>query len=184
MEEHARLEALGLGGAGGAVIASAAHRIPAFWFFCFGEESIPEEDEGGDPAILVTPAEEARRRLAEREALAAQVFPEHADVWARWRSIIGAVGRGDLRLDASGIWDVYDSTETFLKEVRGALRWFASGREDDLSYLLHFAGLYAYRHDTRTFDPVENQNLVDNVETPADFLIGTLGGEGVESAEE
>ena len=81
--------------------------------------------------------------------------------------------RNYLKLDATGIWDVYPSTEAFLKEIRGSLRWFTSDGQDDLSYLLHMAGLYAYRHDSRTFVPAENERAT--VKAMAEKRFGATG---------
>ena len=150
------------------VAGSESPRIPAFWLFGFAEDSLAEIDLGKNVAVgLVSETGRVCDRLAAREGLARELFPAHADLWARWRAAVESVGRRYLKLDCFTIWDVYPPGE-FEDALRSALRWFESRAPGDRTALF----------DLSVFRPCEGTGRAVSAmfegESPEEVLVGQL----------
>lgn len=150
------------------VAGSESPRIPAFWLFCFAEDSLAPIDLGQNVAVgLVSETGRVCDRLAAREGLARELFPAHADLWARWRAAVESVGRRYLKLDCFTIWDVYPPGE-FEDALRSALGWFESRDPGHRAALFDLAGAQTEEGTGRAVSAMFED------ESPEEVLVGQL----------
>src|SRR5262249_42160398 len=139
-------------GANTVQVAGADGQLPVFWLFCFdvGDIAVVESDDGAIPALVAEMAR-VRGRLAERGAMATELFPSHAHAWDEFREAIEAAGRKYLKVDAYEIWLLHDEPSDFGRLLKKALNWPASKKAGDLDALLSLAGIEGYDRKTRNF---------------------------------
>src|SRR3954451_6608858 len=82
-------------------ITEGVYRIPVFWLFCFDRgDLVTLTLANGDPLpTLVAGMKKVRRRLAQRDRLARELFPEHVGIWEEWREQNEAVEQRYLKAD-------------------------------------------------------------------------------------
>jgi len=148
-------------------VAGAAYQIPAFWLYCFDKANLAVVVSEGDtiPA-LVSEMAPVSSRLAEREAVAKEVFPAYGRAWDEFRRAVEAADRKYLKLDACEIFMLYKGNE-FGRLLEKALNWFGSRRETDLDALLSLAGIDHYNGRTKSFSAGEYDSEM--------YLYGWLG---------
>ena len=150
-------------------IAGAAYRIPVFWMFCFAEEDFVEVPLSESKfSTLVAPTEAVRRRLDARDTLARDFFPDHADLWLRWRRVIESIDRSFLKLDPYELWMLCKTEGHLDAELRLALEWFTCRDDYEFTSLLNLAGIEDYDDATRRMLFDEEHS------SPERFLIGWL----------
>jgi hypothetical protein len=132
-------------------IAGAAYQIPVFWLFCFEEEDfvVVRLSRKESFSTLVAPMEKVRWRLAERDKLARDFFPEAAEIWSGWRKTIEAIDRSYLKLDVCEIWVLYKNAKELEGEMQLALDWFDCQEDYEFTSLLGLAGIDDYDDKTR-----------------------------------
>jgi hypothetical protein len=94
-----------------------------------------------------------RGRFAEREAIAAKLFPDYGRAWEEFRGAVEAAERKYLKIDACEIWAL--CRDKFGRLLKKALSWTTSRRESDFDALLSLAGIEGYKPRTKCFDPGE-----------------------------
>lgn len=149
-------------------LAGAAYQIPAFWLFCFDNNDMVEvESEEGKIPSLVCAMSRVRFRLAERDRAASELFPGHTHAWQEFRKAVEAAGRKYLKIDAYEIWMLPEDPRDFVRSLKMALNWFASGDKTDLDALLSLAGIEGYDREAKTFTVFEGDD-------PERYLYGWL----------
>jgi len=142
-------------------VASVANRIPVFWLFCFEEDNVVDVSfEGERFSTVVSDLASVRERLAARDSLAKQWFPEHARLWDRWREVIDSLHRKFLKVDAYPISDCYESDDEWGGSLVNVLDCIAHENEypfDALNMLLGMAGIGNYDPKTHSFRPARNE---------------------------
>jgi hypothetical protein len=134
-------------------VAGAAYRVPVFWVWCFDKGDIAVvECDGGSLPQLVSAMGLVRSRLAQREAIAAELFPTSGQAWEQFREAVEAADRKYLKVDACEIWALCEG-DKFGRLLKKALSWSRSRRQADLDALLSLAGIAGYKPRTKRFDP-------------------------------
>jgi hypothetical protein len=153
-------------GANTRIICCATCQVPAYWLFCFEPSNLTHvESEEGRVPELVSEMGLARSRLAARDGLARELFPDHDATWKEFRAAIEAADRHYLKMDAYEIWMMHEDDGTFGKRLASALRWFDSKRKGDLDSLFWLAEIEGYDRRTKAFK-------VDDDNDPERYLIG------------
>jgi len=78
---------------------------PCSGCFCFAKEDLVDVQLSKSKfSTLIAPLPNVRQRLLERDKLAREVFPDSADLWSGWRTVIDSVDRAYLKLDPYELW--------------------------------------------------------------------------------
>jgi hypothetical protein len=150
-------------------VAGCSCQVPVFWLFCFGADDISHyEDEDGPVPVLIAEMDKVRQRLAERDAKARELFPQHVAVWERWCGVIDKVDRQYLKTDLVEVQMLHEDEDELACQLSEALDWFELGGDAERDHLLALAGI-------TTYDPAARKFTFDEANECAEkFLYGWL----------
>jgi hypothetical protein len=136
------------------LVALGPMAIPVYWLSMFKTSHILNlevagEDEPVTVPSLVTEMSEARKLLHERQGAVCEAFPEFAQTFDQFATVIDRLPQRFLKVDMQELWGL--EPDDFLEPVESALRWFDSGSREDFAQLLSVASIEAYDTTTRTF---------------------------------
>lgn len=117
------------------VADGGGYQLPVFWLSLFNESDLCHHQfDEYRVATVVCDRDSALSNLQKRRASVLAAFPGCDAHWQVWQSLVESSSGAYFKVDATELWDL--EPDTHERDFPAALRWFASGEEEDFEILL------------------------------------------------